>query len=76
MNGSVKVKIPPGTTSGRVFRIRGRGFTTDRGKTGDLLAKVEIQVPSKLSKEEKQLLEQLGSYDTDEMRSHLEGYLT
>lgn len=76
MNGSVKVKIPPGTTSGRVFRIRGRGFTTDRGKTGDLLAKVEIQVPSKLSKEEKRLLEQLGSYDTDEMRAHLEGYLT
>lgn len=76
MNGSVKVKIPPGTTSGRVFRIRGRGFTSDRGKTGDLLVKVEIQVPSKLSKEEKRLLEQLGSYDTDEMRAHLEGYLT
>lgn len=76
MNGSVKVRIPPGTTSGKVFRVKGRGFTTDRGRTGDLLARVEIQVPAKLSKDEKRLLEQLASFDTDEMRAHLADYLT
>lgn len=75
MDGSVKVKIPSGTTSGRVFRVRGKGVTPDRGKTGDLLAKVEIQVPTKLSKEEKKLVEQLASYDTDELRAHLSEYV-
>ncbi|HLU30981.1 MAG TPA: DnaJ C-terminal domain-containing protein, partial [Acidimicrobiia bacterium] len=76
MNGPVRVKIPPGTASGRVFRIKGKGFDTGKGRPGDLLARVEIQVPSKLSKDEKQLLEQLASFDTDEVRSHLEPYLT
>jgi molecular chaperone DnaJ len=76
MNGSVKVRIPAGTPSGKVFRVKGRGFTNERGRTGDLLARVEIQVPSKLSKDEKRLLEQLASYDTDEMRAHLADHLT
>jgi len=76
MDGAVRLKIPAATPSGKVFRVKGRGFAPERGRPGDLLAKVEIQVPAKLSKEEKQLLEQLGSYDTDEMRSHLESYLT
>lgn len=76
MDGPVKIKVPSGTTSGRVFRVKGRGFPSGRSKQGDLLAKVEIQVPAKLSKDEKQLLEQLSSYDTEEMRAHLEAYLT
>lgn len=76
MDGPVKIKVPSGTASGRVFRVKGRGFPSNRNKQGDLLAKVEIQVPSKLSKEEKQLLDQLSSYDSDEMRAHLEAYLT
>lgn len=76
MDGSVRVKIPPGTPSGKMFRVKGRGFNPEKGRGGDLLAKVEIQVPSKPSKDEKQILEQLGSYDTDEMRAHLDAYLT
>ncbi|MFP3914034.1 MAG: molecular chaperone DnaJ [Actinomycetota bacterium] len=76
MDGPVRIKVPAGTTSGRVFRVKGKGFPSGRGKQGDLLARVEIQVPSRLSKEEKQLLEQLSSYDTDDLRSHLEEYLT
>lgn len=76
MDGAVKVKIPAGTPSGKVFRIRGRGVQPEKGRAGDLLAKVEITVPAKLSKDEKQLLEQLASYDTDELRAHLDAYLT
>lgn len=75
MEGSVKVKIPSGTTSGKVFRVRGRGFPSSKGKTGDLMARVEIQVPGNLSKDEKRLIEQLASYDTDEMRDHLAPFL-
>lgn len=71
LEGSVRVKIPAGTTSGRVFRVRGHGVNPDRGRSGDLLAKVEIVVPTKLSKDEKKLLEQLASYETADIRAHL-----
>ena len=76
MDGSVRLKIPAGTTSGRVFRVRGKGIAPDKATTGDLLARVEIQVPTKLSKEEKKLVEQLASYDTDELRAHLADHMS
>ncbi|HET8600002.1 MAG TPA: DnaJ C-terminal domain-containing protein [Segeticoccus sp.] len=44
----VKVKVPAGTPSGRVLRLKGRGIQTKNG-TGDLLAKVKIVVPQRLS---------------------------
>jgi molecular chaperone DnaJ len=48
--GSVSVKIPPGTASGRTFRVKGRGIETPKG-TGNLLVKVHITVPESLSAE-------------------------
>ena len=45
--GSVKVKVAPGTPSGRVLRVKGRGVQTPKG-TGDLLAEVQVAVPSHL----------------------------
>jgi molecular chaperone DnaJ len=45
--GTVTVKIPSGTPSGRVFRVRGRGVKTAK-RTGDLLVTVEIVVPQKI----------------------------
>jgi molecular chaperone DnaJ len=47
---SVKVRIAPGTPSGRVLRIKGRGVPL-KGKPGDLLAKVSVVVPQRLSDE-------------------------
>ncbi|WP_153396285.1 DnaJ C-terminal domain-containing protein [Ornithinicoccus halotolerans] len=44
----VRVRIAPGTPSGRVLRVKGRGIKT-KGGTGDLLAKVQIVVPQRLS---------------------------
>ena len=44
----VKVKVAPGTPSGRVLRVKGRGIETKKG-TGDLLAKVTVVVPQRLS---------------------------
>lgn len=72
MNGSVKLKIPAGTPSGKTFRVRGKGVTPSRGKAGDLLAKVEVVIPKRMSKDEKRLVEQLATYDDDSIRSHLE----
>jgi molecular chaperone DnaJ len=47
LDSTVSLRIPPGTTSGRTFRVRGRGVAR-RGHTGDLLVTVEVAVPSKL----------------------------
>jgi molecular chaperone DnaJ len=54
----VRVKIAPGTPSGRVLRVKGRGVK--RGdKTGDLLAKVQVVVPQRLTDAAREALEQM-----------------
>ncbi|MRG59097.1 DnaJ domain-containing protein [Agromyces sp. CFH 90414] len=52
----VKLKVAAGTPSGRVLRVKGRGVETAKG-TGDLLAVVQVAVPSHLSKDAKEKLE-------------------
>ncbi len=47
----VRLRIPPGTPTGRTFRVRGKGATGARGEAGDLLVTVEVQVPTSLSPE-------------------------
>ncbi len=70
LNGPVTLKVPAGTRTGRTFRIRGKGAPRKGGR-GDLLAKVEIDVPRKVSREEKQLLRQLKELETDSPRKRL-----
>ena len=52
----VTVKVPAGTPSGRVLRVKGRGVVTPKG-TGDLLVNCQVAVPQKLSRAAKQALE-------------------
>lgn len=52
----VKLRIAPGTPSGRVLRVKGRGVTTTKG-SGDLLAEVVVAVPGHLTAEAKEHLE-------------------
>ncbi|MBC6458934.1 DnaJ C-terminal domain-containing protein [Actinomadura sp. HBU206391] len=59
--GEAKVKVPPGTSSGRRLRLRGRGLPNPRGAPGDLYAEVKIMVPSKLSPKERRLFEELAA---------------
>ena len=59
LNGAVKLKVPAGTASGRTFRIRGKGAPKREGGKGDLLVTVNVAVPSRVSKDERQLLKQL-----------------
>ncbi|MBR1850714.1 MAG: molecular chaperone DnaJ [Bacteroidales bacterium] len=64
LTGKVKVKIEPGTPSGRVLRIRGKGLPVLNGYgRGDLLVSVNVWVPKVLSKEEKKMLEDLKNHD-------------
>jgi molecular chaperone DnaJ len=57
LDGQVTLKIPAGTQTGRTFRVRGKGGPRPRGGNGDLLVTVEVQVPTKLTKPEKESLE-------------------
>jgi DnaJ-class molecular chaperone len=59
--GEAKVKVPPGSSSGRKLRLRGRGLPNPRGKPGDLFAEVQIKVPPRPNPEEKRLFEELAA---------------
>lgn len=62
LDGRVKLKIPAETQTGKVFRLRGKGVTQVRGGgVGDLLCKVVVETPVKLTDEQKALLSQLKS---------------
>jgi molecular chaperone DnaJ len=56
--GTVKVKVPAGTPSGRVLRVRGRGIKGKQG-TGDLLVRINVVVPQKLSDRAREAVEVL-----------------
>jgi len=59
LTGPVQLKIPPGTQSGQVLRLRGKGLPKRTGGNGDLLATVRIVVPKNLTEKEKALFEEL-----------------
>ncbi|MEJ5869179.1 DnaJ C-terminal domain-containing protein [Pseudokineococcus sp. 5B2Z-1] len=54
--GTVRLRVPPGTPSGRVLRARGRGVTTAK-RTGDLLVTLQVVVPQRLSDEARAAVE-------------------
>ncbi|HEY3858101.1 MAG TPA: molecular chaperone DnaJ [Gammaproteobacteria bacterium] len=57
LGGSVSLKIPAETQTGKVFRLRGKGVKPVRGgSVGDLMCRVEVEVPVHLSKEQKEML--------------------
>jgi molecular chaperone DnaJ len=57
LDGNVSLKVPAGTQSGKVFRLRGKGVTTVRDpRTGDLFAKVAVETPVNLTNEQRDLL--------------------
>ncbi len=60
LEGHVSLKIPPGTQSGKVFRLRGKGVVTVRDpRKGDLFAQVAVETPVNLTGQQKELLQQL-----------------
>ncbi|HOF64553.1 MAG TPA: DnaJ C-terminal domain-containing protein, partial [Dermatophilaceae bacterium] len=61
---SVRVRVAPGTPSGRVLRVKGRGVHTSK-HTGDLLAKVQVVVPQRLSDAAREAIEALKADEAD-----------
>ena len=73
LDDPVTLKVPPGTRSGRTFRVRNRGLPSASGTAGagDLLVTVEVAVPTNLSAAEREAVEALASASTGSPRSHL-----
>ena len=62
LDGKVKIKIPEGTQTGKLFRLKGKGVDAIRGGSkGDLLCRAVIETPQNLTKEQKELLKNLQS---------------
>ena len=76
IDGKVRVKIAPGTQSGKVLRLRGKGLPNINSYgSGDMLVNVNVWIPKKVTKEEEKLLEELAKSEnfkpnpTDEEKS-------
>jgi len=70
LDGSVVLRVPPGTRSGRTFRVKGRGVVDEKG-AGDMLVTVEVAVPTKLSPAQREAIEALATASTESPRTHL-----
>jgi molecular chaperone DnaJ len=67
LEGKANLKVPAGTQSGQVFKLRGKGVTNVNGRErGDLLARLLVEVPTKLNAEQRQKLEEFSALCGDE----------
>jgi curved DNA-binding protein len=61
LDGTSRVRVPPGSSTGRKLRLRGQGMPGPRGGHGDLYATIKVEVPKKPSPEERELFERLAA---------------
>lgn len=71
--GAVKLRLPPGTQDGKRFKVRGAGAPRARGdgEPGDLMVRVGLVVPKKLSRREKEILVALAEEQDEDVRGEL-----
>jgi molecular chaperone DnaJ len=71
LGGEAAIKIPAETQTGKLFRLRGKGVRNVRsGHVGDLICKVVVETPVKLSKNQRDLLQQFEASFGDDARDH------
>ena len=70
LEGETTLKVPEGTQSGKEFRLRGKGvpYLNERGR-GDLIVQIVVETPKKLTKSQREVIQQLGSTLTSENRA-------
>jgi molecular chaperone DnaJ len=77
LEGKVTLKVPAGSQSGKVLRVRGRGVPAGNGRNagspGDLLVKLEVLVPTDLSEEQRAAVESLAAVTEDAPRLSVDG---
>jgi molecular chaperone DnaJ len=72
-----ELAVPPGTQPGHMFRLKGRGMPALRGRgRGDLLVRVDVEVPKRLQPEEAELLRRLAELRGDDVAPADEGFFT
>ncbi len=59
LDGEIEVKIPEGVSINEILRVRGKGVPVSKSKRGDLLIKLNIKLPSKLSRKSREIIEEL-----------------
>jgi molecular chaperone DnaJ len=68
LEGTTELPVPPGTQPGQVFRVRGEGVPSLRGRgRGDLLVRIDVHVPTRLGEDEAALLRQLAELRGEEV---------
>ncbi|MFH1742788.1 MAG: molecular chaperone DnaJ, partial [bacterium] len=76
MDGRAKLKIPAGTQTGKIFRLRGRGMPNLRGYgQGDQLVRVMVETPTKLTTRQKQLLQEFASIGGEDSHPQSKSFL-
>lgn len=76
LEGRVKMKVPPGTQSGKVFRLRGKGLPVFGGYgKGDQLVTVMVEVPEQLNERQRELLEALATEMNEDSHPQQKGFL-
>ncbi|MCA9601773.1 MAG: DnaJ domain-containing protein [Myxococcales bacterium] len=76
LDGPVTMKLPPGTASGKVFRLRGKGLPIFGGAgKGDELVTVQVEVPTEITRKQRQLIESLQEEMGDDSMPSRRGFL-
>jgi molecular chaperone DnaJ len=70
LDGTVSLKVPPGTASGRTLRVRGRG-APGKGRSGDLLVTIEVAVPVRLTPAQRKVIESLAEEMDEDPRPQI-----
>jgi molecular chaperone DnaJ len=69
LDGTARLKVPPGTQTGQRFRLRGHGAPSTRnGQRGDLIVEVRIMLPRLLDERSKELLREFGKINVEPVR--------
>jgi molecular chaperone DnaJ len=76
LNGKVKMKIPPGTQSGKVFRMKGKGINDVQGyHQGDQHVRIRVETPTHLTARQKELLKEFAAAGGEDVNPMAKGFL-
>lgn len=71
LEGTARLRVPPGTQSGQRFRLRDRGVPSRDGRRGDLVIEVRLVLPKLLDERSKELLREFGRINTEDVRREM-----
>jgi len=74
VNVAVILKVPQGTQSGKLFRLKGKGIRNIHGATGDQYVRVMVETPKDLNKKQKELLKQFAEACGETAHPHSKGF--